>query len=127
MARPRKKPQADAKGYMPDRQDELAKRINECEKVIEHINSCPAWGIIKKDCELQKQVIDDNWHLISKGVDWQYKLDELRVTKLAYVHLINIVDKYKEDLANCTKELEVLRNPKEKMIKDYDIETPLIE
>jgi len=65
----------------------------------------------------QKQTIDDNWQNLSDGDD---KLRELRVTKLAYMHLLNLKQGYKLDLENSEKELHKLQNTETTIIKDYD-------
>ena len=113
MPRPKKN---TWKGYHPDEQDALTKRIDECNKVLEHISSCPAWEVIVRDLTEQRRVIDDNWQDIT---DTQ-KLDKARHLKYAYMHLINIHEKYKQDLEASSKQLEILRNPQENIIRDYD-------
>ena len=120
----RKKPKSIAKSQnnlikkeTPDLQDNLVKRISECESVLGHLESCPAWEVIQRDLLLQKQYIDDNWQNIPEGDD---KLRELRVTKMAYNHLLNLKDGYKLDLENAKKELDLLQNPETKINKDYD-------
>jgi hypothetical protein len=116
LARPRKKAPI-VKGYAPDLQDTYAKRIDECQEVLRHLDSCPAWEVIVRDLERNKQFIDDNWQNIPEDDN---KLRELRVTKLAYMHLLNLRDSYKSDLDNAKKELEKLQNPETIINKDYD-------
>lgn len=115
MRKPRKK---TWKGYHPDECDALLRRIDECNKVLEHISSCPAWEIILRDLTEQKKVIDDNWQEINDPL----KLDKARNLKFAYVHLINIHEKYKIDMEECKKHLEVLQNPETNISRDYDEE-----
>jgi hypothetical protein len=116
MARPRKKAPS-VKKYEPDLQDTYTKRIDECERVISHLDTCPAWAVIKADLLRQKQIIDDNWWKLEEG---SLKLQELRITALAYMHLLNITDSYQTDLDNAKVELDKLQNRETKIIKDYD-------
>lgn len=116
MARPRKNP-PKVKNYKTDLQDAFTKRISECQKVLDHLENCPAWEVIQNDLTAQRQYIDDNWQNIGEGDD---KLKELRVTKLAYMHLLNLKEKYKLDLENSQKELYKLQNTETVIPKDYD-------
>ncbi len=116
MARPRKKA-PKVSNYEPDLQDTLTKRIEECQNVLDHLEKCPAWQVIVKDLTTQKQFIDDNWQNIPEGDN---KLRELRVTKMAYNHLLNIRDGYASDLENAKKELHALQNTDKQIIRDYD-------
>jgi len=116
MARPRKKAPV-VKNYAPDIQDKLTKRISECQSVLEHLEKCPAWEVITRDLEGFKNYIDDNWQNIPEGDN---KLRELRVTKMAYMHLLNLKDSYKVDLDNAQKELYKLQNTDTVINKDYD-------
>lgn len=118
MARPRKRA-PHIKGYLPDSQDELCKRISDCENVIRHLAECPAWEVINNDLKLQMKVIDDNWHLTND----EKQLNEFRVTKFAVMHLLNLKQKYEEDLKNSQGELNKLQTVEKSIVKDYDLET----
>jgi len=116
MARPRRKAPV-LKNYAPDIQDQYTQRIDECQRVLEHLEQCPAWEVISRDLELHKKYIDDNWQNIPDG---DIKLRELRVTKMAYMHLLNLKESYKIDLDNAQKELHKLQHPTTTINKDYD-------
>jgi len=73
--------------------------------------------IISRDLENNKKVIDDNWQSVPDGDN---KLRELRVTKMAYMHLLNLKEGYKLDLDNAKKELYKLQNPDKVIAKYYD-------
>lgn len=105
------------KNYAPDLQDQYTQRIDECQRVLEHLEQCPAWEVISRDLELHKKYIDDNWQNIPEG---DIKLRELRVTKMAYMHLLNLKESYNLDLQNAQKELYKLQNPDKVINKDYD-------
>jgi len=115
--RPRKPKVVREKTVYNDFQDECIKRISECENVLAHLSTCPAWEVIQRDLIRNKQTIDDNWWKIPEG---DPKLQELRITALAYMHLINLTDTYKLDLENARKQLDVLQNGETKIMKDYD-------
>jgi hypothetical protein len=115
MARPRKK--VIVKNVNNDFQDECVKRISECENVISHLETCPAWEVIQRDLRLQKQYIDDNWWKLKEGSP---ELQELRITALAYMHLLDLNAKYVQDLDNAKQQLDILQNADKKIAKDYD-------
>ena len=117
MVKKRKALKVPEKAYAKDIQDVYVQRISECQVVLDHLEVCPAWQVIKKDCDEQKQIIDDNWQNLTKD---DPKLEELRVTKLAYMHLSSLIDKYKMDLENAQKELDKLQNTQTKVVKDFD-------
>lgn len=117
VTKPRKPKAARPKTVSNDFQDECVKRITECENVLAHLETCPAWEVIQRDLARNKQYIDDNWWKIEDGSP---KLQELRITALAYMHLINLTDTYKLDLENARKQLDVLQNGDKIIAKDYD-------
>jgi len=116
LARPRKHAPV-VKNYAPDIQDKFIKRIAECQEVLDHLDKCPAWNVITRDLENFKKYIDDNWQNIPESDN---RLKELRVTKMAYMHLLNLKDSYKVDLENAQKELYKIQNPEKVINKDYD-------
>ena len=115
MVKKRKAPVATK--YAKDAQDMFVERIAECQSVIDHLETCPAWTVIKKDLLIEKQRIDDNWWKVKEGSD---DLKELRITALAYMHLLNLTEKYVMDLENAKKQLDVLQHTDKKIVKDYD-------
>lgn len=117
MAKPRKKAPA-VNNYAKDAQDTYVQRINECQSVLDHLETCPAWEVITRDLNRDRQFIDDNWQNLAEG---DAKLKELRITKLAYMHLLNLTEKYTLDLSSSKAELDKLQNTKSKIIKDYDV------
>ena len=114
---PRKKVKNQENRSNQDFQDVLTKRIDECESVLKHLEECPAWVVISRDLENNKKFIDDNWQNIPEGDN---KLRELRVTKMAYIHLLNLKENYALDLDNAKKELYKIQNPDKAIIKDFD-------
>jgi len=101
--------------------DELIRRIDECQTVVKELENSTAWKIIIKDLEMQRKLIDDNWHLVTD----EKKLQEFRITKFAIMQLLNTKYKYEEDLKATQEELEKFDNPNKEISKDYDNETIL--
>lgn len=99
--------------------DMLTRRIDDCDRVLRHLSDCDAFRVIKKDLSEQEKIINDNWHTVTD----EKKLQELRVTKFAISHLVNLEEKYKEDKENAEKELRKLRNTDKEILMDYDTET----
>lgn len=101
------------------RDDELVSRIAECNSVLTHLDSCEAWKVIYKDLLEQKQILDDHWQDINE----EHKLQKARELKFAYMHLINLREKYTNDLESAKRELRISQNQDNEIIRDYDTET----
>ena len=113
--RPRKIPVGE------DYLSKLTNRMNECEEVVRHLETCPAFSVIIKDLNFQKELIDNNWHLTNDEV----KLKEFRITKFAIMHLLNLRNKYSDELIQAKAEFEKLNNTDKVILKDYDTETQM--
>lgn len=116
---PRGRPRKKRKPKTPDYEALILSKIEECNEVLRHLDSCPSWQIIVKDLEGQRQLIDANWHLTLD----EKKLQEFRVTKFAVMHLLEIKDKYAKDLEHAQTELRKYSNQDSEIMKDYDTET----
>lgn len=114
--RKRVKPKVDIP--LDDPESDLIKRISDCSRVVDELESSPVWKIVQDDLEYQRQQIDDRWQEI---VDPQ-KIQEVRVLKMATMHILNLKHKYKEELDALETELDKLRNTDKEIIKDYDTE-----
>lgn len=101
------------------RKDELITKIDECTRVVTGIEGSDAWGIIRKDFERQRKLIDDNWQSIFD----EKKLDELRITKFAIKTLLDLIESYKHDLETAKEELHKINNPNTMLNKYYDGES----
>lgn len=99
-------------------EDKLLARLEECDMVIEHLKTCPAWVVIKNDLKMGKDWVDDNWQDITD----ELKLKNARVIKLAYKHVIEISEKYIEDRDSILKNIKMLTSTDKEIIKDYDSE-----
>jgi len=96
--------------------DECRKVIERANTVLQELPQSAAWNVITEDFGRQKKMIDDNWHLVHE----EDKLDQLRTTKLAVLALVSIVESYKHDLNQASKQLNELENPDTVTAKDYD-------
>jgi hypothetical protein len=112
-----KKRKAPVTKFAKDQQDIFVERIAECQSVIDHLETCPAWEVIQRDLERGKNLINDNWFLYPDG---DPRLREDRITMLAYMHLLGLRENYKSDLENSKKELDKLQNTETKVVKDFD-------
>mgnify|MGYP001172711930 CR=1 FL=1 len=74
--------------------------------------------IIQKDLQVQRQMLDDNWQEIAQPD----KLQKARELKFATLHILNLKEKYKEELEARKKELSIYQNTDTKIPKDYDLE-----
>ena len=130
MAKPRKMPRGrpkkkKVKKKLPEiplentKESELIQRITECQQVIGEIGSSPLWTIVVKDLDAQRRMLDDNW----QGIVEPVKLQEARILKFATMHILNLKQKYQEELGQLTVDLEAMQNTKKAIIKDYDTET----
>lgn len=104
-------------------EDELLRRISECQTVLDRLAQDKIWQIILKDAKQWVQRLDSVW----QDVYDEKQLNNLRVLKTAYKHLVDLPLKYAQDLEFSQKELERRQNTAEQIDKDYDNETKLEE
>lgn len=101
-----------------DYESELVQRIGECENVVNELDNSYIWKVIQKDLEVQRKMLDDNWQEIIEPD----KLQKARELKFATLHILNLKEKYKEELEAKKKELKTYQNVAEEIPKDYDLE-----
>jgi phosphoribosyl 1,2-cyclic phosphodiesterase len=99
-------------------ESELVIRIGECENVVNELDNSYIWSIIQKDLQVQRQMLDDNWQEIAEP----NKLQKARELKFATLHILNLKEKYKEELEAKKKELGTYQNTDTVIPKDYDLE-----
>lgn len=97
-------------------ENELIKIIEKSGMVVHGLENNQAYIQLISDFKDTANKIDDAWHLVSD----LNKLNEMRITKLAAVSIVNALDNYKMDLNKATEQLAKLRNPDKIMDKDYD-------
>ena len=94
--------------------EQITERIAECETVIAEMETSNLWRIVEKDCDLWIKEIDSRWQT-AKGE----QLEQLRLFKLAYIHLMEIKDRYKSDLEEAKKALKETIDDNV-VVKDFD-------
>ena len=94
------------------------RRLEECERVINELDNLTVWKIVCKDLEVQRQMLDDNWQEINEPE----KLQKARELKFATLHILNLKQKYQEELESIQKLLGLMKNTENEVIKDYDLE-----
>jgi hypothetical protein len=115
---PRGRPKKVKIPLTKDYETELVQRIGECENVVNELDNSFIWKIIQKDLEVQRKMLDDNWQEIVEPE----KLQKARELKFATLHILNLKEKYKEELEAKKKELGTYQNVAEEIPKDYDME-----
>jgi len=98
-------------------EEELIVRIGRCQQVISSLNDNSGWNIMIEDLMDEKQKIDDSWHMLPPD---DKKISELRITKFAIMHLLNLKEKYEIEIKKAQDELEKVSNPSDIIHKDYD-------
>lgn len=93
--------------------DRTARRSAE---VVSAIGDNGAWKIVLEDMEAQRKGLDDNWQFVSDPA----KLLEFRVTKMAVMKIINLVNDYRLVGEAAKAELNKINNPEENIDKDVD-------
>ena len=106
----------------PDYIEKLTQRIDECDTVVRELENSKVWQIVQKDMQEERTMLDDNWQEI---VD-EKKLASARVLKFAVVHILNLKEKYSEELKSLQEELSKHENKDSVILKDYD-NSPLEE
>lgn len=92
---------------------EIIKRIKECEMVVNKLDADPVWDVVIKDAVMWSRHLDSLW----QDVTDEDKLNQMRILKLAYKHVMDLPKKYREQLAalqeNLKKENEIQKDYEE--------------
>lgn len=97
-------------------ESELIGKIEECRVVVDGLKEYPPFKKVMSDFQKTVDMIDSCWHLTGE-LD---KLTELRISKLAAVSVLRILDNYEHDLKKASEDLRKLRNQDTEVAKDYD-------
>lgn len=114
----KKKDKAIPLPQLDDEESVHMRRLEECERVINELDNLTVWKIVCKDLEVQRQMLDDNWQEINEPL----KLQKARELKFATLHILNLKQKYQEELESIQKLLGLMKNTENEVIKDYDLE-----
>ena len=93
-------------------EDELIKRIKECELVADNLYTNEVWKIVIKDAKMWVAQLDSVWQDIFD----KDKLDQMRIIKIAYKHIAELPNKYAQNL----KELKTKLERSSEIEKDYE-------
>lgn len=102
-----------------DYEQSLIDKIEKCQRVVQGLKSSTIWEDIKVDFETSAKSLDMSWAYADPSSP-QFK--QMQATKMAVQSFLNLLPAYEADLKMATKELEVFRNPKVVIKKDYDDE-----
>jgi hypothetical protein len=90
-----------------DDKDFVLKKLSRNSQVVNELKNSGAWKIISEDFLLEKQRIDDTWHLVSNEKD----LQELRVAKMAVQQILALVGSYEHDLKIAQEQIATIDDP----------------
>jgi len=100
-------------------EEDLANRLHQCQTVVSDLAGSPAWKIVITDSKKWVTQLDSVW----QDTFDEKQLASMRVLKLAYKHILDLPQKYLDDLKFTGEELETRSNPEENIRKDYDDDT----
>lgn len=107
---------------MTEQKEMLVKRIDENERKLSDVRKLQrnrTYKRVIKDLLNQMDFIDQHWHTV---ID-ETRLMQLRTTKMAISHLLNLDKQYEQDIKQCKLELQKINNIKNEIARDYDLET----
>lgn len=109
------RPLLEKKAQDKSEEDACIETISRCDVVINAIKSNTDWAIVLDDLSKERQRIDDSWHLSTEN-----GLLDLRVTKMAVMYLINLIQIYEKDREAASKRLHQIREPETHSSGYYD-------
>lgn len=101
-----------------NREEVLMKIVNRSQTVINGLTESPAWGIVLEDITAHCKELDNTWQYVSDDK----KMHEFRITKIAVMKILNLINDYKSDMQRASQELKSLVSPETTIEKDVDNE-----
>ena len=95
---------------------QLERRRDRAQTIIDMLGSSGAWDMVLEDFEVERKRLDDTWQLVTDEKRWY----EYRVTKMAVLKIVNLLEDYKHDRDTASMELKDLINPDGGIVKDFD-------
>lgn len=89
--------------------EQLLSKVSRNSTVVAELRSSNAWNLIKQDLEERKVEIDNAWAYIPDS-DIE-KLRELRISKLAILHILSLQENYEHDLLKAQELLSQADDP----------------
>lgn len=94
---------------MQEDKERLIKKISRITQILAELKNSQAWQFIVEDFSETKQRIDDSWAFIPSTEP--EKLSELRVSKMAIMQVINLIENYEHDLKISQESLNRFDSP----------------
>lgn len=82
---------------------------------MDGLENSGGWLIVLEDFSEQRQRLDDTWQNVTDEKTWF----EYRITKMATMKVLNLVDDYRQDMKTALTEKYKLENPDKVIQKDY--------
>jgi hypothetical protein len=98
--------------------ERLQNIVNRSDLIINGLEHNQSWEMVVEDLTKEQKRLDDSWQYVTDEKKWL----EFRITKMATVKLINLVEDYKADKELAQKDLFILQNPDKAIQKDVDNE-----
>lgn len=98
-----------------DNKEFVLRKLSRNSQVVNDLKNSGAWNIVTEDFLVEKQRIDDTWHLISDPKD----LQELRVAKMAVNQILALVGSYEHDLKIAKEQMETIDDPEAAAKSNY--------
>jgi len=89
-----------------------------CNTIVDSLEGNPGWMAVCEDYEKTAKGIDDAWAYVTDDKH----LYKLQVNKMGLNAILKLVETYKNERDNINRQLNILRNPKENVQKDFDNE-----
>ena len=112
-------PQDPRQKVDPEAQKEISEaqeRVNRSQTIIDGLRNNQAWEMVVEDSKVGRQRLDDSW----QGVTDEKKWVEYRVTKMAVMKIINLIDDYEADMLTAARIIDKIRNSAEQIPVDVD-------
>ena len=95
--------------------ERLQGTVNRNQQIIDGLENNPGWEGVVEDLSRERKRLDDTWQYVTDEKKWL----EFRVTKLAVMKILNLIDDYKQDKVTALNEIYIWEHPEEIIKKDY--------
>ncbi len=90
--------------------------VKRAQFIVDGLRDNGAWEMVLEDFGKECNRLDDNWCFVKDVEVWK----EWRVTKLAVLKVLNLVDDYKADMDTAQAEIAKITSTDDAIIKDFD-------
>lgn len=98
--------------------DEMLKRLSELSFMVNGLENHEAYATLLRNFEESARLIDSAWQSETDPA----RLNQMRITKLAAMTLLEFIPQAKEEMDKIQAELAKIENPEEAVHRDYDPE-----